>query len=38
MLGCTHFPYLSGALRAYTRLPLLDPAEKMVRLLLAPSV
>lgn len=36
VLGCTHFPYLSRALRAYTRLPLLDPAEKMVRLLLAP--
>ena len=33
VLGCTHFPYLSGALGAYTKLPLLDPAEEMVRLL-----
>ena len=36
VLGCTHFPYLKKALRNYTGLPLLDPAEKMVRLLLAP--
>lgn len=35
LLGCTHFPYIAAALRAYTRLPLLDPAEEMVRLLLA---
>ena len=33
VLGCTHFPYLTAALRAYTALPLLDPAEEMVRLL-----
>lgn len=33
VLGCTHFPYLTNALRAYTDLPLLDPAEEMVRLL-----
>jgi glutamate racemase len=31
VLGCTHFPYLTDALRAYTSLPLLDPAEEMVR-------
>ena len=31
VLGCTHFPYLTDALRAYTPLPLLDPAEEMVR-------
>ena len=31
VLGCTHFPYLTEALRTYTRLPLLDPAEEMVR-------
>ena len=31
VLGCTHFPYLTDALRAYTTLPLLDPAEEMVR-------
>ena len=31
VLGCTHFPYLTEALRAYTDLPLLDPAEEMVR-------
>ena len=34
VLGCTHFPYVSEALSACTRLPLLDPAEDMVRLLL----
>lgn len=34
VLGCTHFPYLTPALGAYTALPLLDPAEEMVRLLL----
>ena len=34
VLGCTHFPYLAGALGACTSLPLLDPAEEMVRLLL----
>lgn len=31
VLGCTHFPYLTDALRGYTALPLLDPAEEMVR-------
>ncbi len=35
VLGCTHFPYVSGALRKSTTLPLIDPAEDMVRLLLA---
>ena len=34
VLGCTHFPYLTAALGAYTKLPLLDPAEEMLRLLL----
>ena len=34
VLGCTHFPYLTDALRAYTPLPLLDPAEEMVRQLM----
>lgn len=33
VLGCTHFPYFKGALAARTSLPLLDPAEEMVRLL-----
>ena len=37
VLGCTHFPYLTETLRGFTRLPLLDPAEEMVRLLLAPE-
>ena len=37
VLGCTHFPYLTVALGSYTRLPLLDPAEEMVRLLLRPE-
>lgn len=31
VLGCTHFPYLTDALRTYTTLPLLNPAEEMVR-------
>ena len=31
VLGCTHFPYLTDTLRAYTTLPLLEPAEEMVR-------
>jgi len=35
VLGCTHFPYLTKALGAYTKLTLLDPAEEMVRLLCA---
>ena len=34
VLGCTHFPYVSEALRAITRLPLIDPAEDMVRILI----
>ena len=37
VLGCTHFPYLTGALGRYTRLPLLDPAEEMVCLLCRPE-
>lgn len=31
VLGCTHFPYFKGALAARTSLPLIDPAEEMVR-------
>ena len=34
LLGCTHFPYISGALASVTRLPIIDPAEEMVKLLL----
>ena len=33
VLGCTHFPYLTAVLGAYTGLTLLDPAEEMVRIL-----
>ena len=33
VLGCTHFPYLTAVLGAYTGLKLLDPAEEMVRIL-----
>lgn len=36
VLGCTHFPCLREALAQHTRLALLDPAEEMLRLLLAP--
>lgn len=35
LLGCTHFPYLKAALAERTALPILDPAEEMVRLLTA---
>ena len=31
VLGCTHFPYFRAALAARTSLPLIDPAEEMVR-------
>ena len=34
LLGCTHFPYFKEALAARTELPLLDPAEEMVRRIL----
>lgn len=34
ILGCTHFPYFKAALAAQTSLPLIDPAEEMVRLLI----
>lgn len=35
VLGCTHFPYYKEALAKQTALPLIDPAEEMLRLLLA---
>jgi glutamate racemase len=35
VLGCTHFPYLAEELRGRSALPMLDPAEEMIRLLLA---
>ena len=31
VLGCTHFPYFKEALAKRTSLPLIDPAEEMVR-------
>ena len=31
VLGCTHFPYFKEALAKRTSLPLMDPAEEMVR-------
>ena len=31
VLGCTHFPYFRAALAAKTELPLIDPAEEMVK-------
>ena len=31
VLGCTHFPYFKAALAERTSLPLIDPAEEMVR-------
>lgn len=33
VLGCTHFPYFKTALTARTSLPLIDPADEMIRLL-----
>ena len=33
ILGCTHFPYVKQALQAQTSLPLIDPAEEMIRML-----
>jgi glutamate racemase len=33
ILGCTHFPYVKQALQTQTTLPLIDPAEEMIRLL-----
>ena len=33
LLGCTHFPYFKEALGRRTRLPILDPAQEMLRLL-----
>ena len=35
VLGCTHFPYFQAALAKRTELPLIDPAEEMVRRILA---
>ena len=35
VLGCTHFPHFKDALAERTALPLVDPAEEMVRMLLA---
>ena len=34
LLGCTHFPYLTEALKALTDLPIIDPAEEMYKNLL----
>lgn len=36
VLGCTHFPYVRGALQSRTALPVLDPAERLAELALAP--
>jgi len=33
LLGCTHFPYFKEELARRTALPLIDPAEEMLRLL-----
>lgn len=35
ILGCTHFPYFKKELAQHTSLPLIDPAEEMIRLLVA---
>ena len=36
VLGCTHFPYVKQALERRTALPVLDPAERLAELVLAP--
>jgi len=33
ILGCTHFPYVKKALQQKISLPLIDPAEEMIRML-----
>lgn len=33
VLGCTHFPYCKNALKQQVEIPLIDPAEEMIRLL-----
>lgn len=33
LLGCTHFPYCKEELSRHTSLPLIDPADEMLRLL-----
>jgi len=33
VLGCTHFPYCKEALKQRTTLPLIDPADEMIRML-----
>ncbi len=35
LLGCTHFPYLKEELEKVTQIPVLDPADRMLQLLLA---
>ena len=35
ILGCTHFPYFKKELAQHTTLPLIDPTEEMIRLLMA---
>ena len=35
LLGCTHFPYFKAALASRASLPLIDPAEEMLRALMA---
>ncbi len=35
ILGCTHFPYLKAELKALQILPIIDPADRMIELLLA---
>lgn len=34
ILGCTHFPYLKNVLKSVAKVPLIDPAEDMLRELL----
>ena len=34
ILGCTHFPYFKKELAKKTSLPLIDPAEEMIRMLM----
>lgn len=34
ILGCTHFPYICEALKKYTSIPIIDPAELMYEMLI----
>ncbi len=38
LLGCTHFPYLKEELEKATKIPVLDPADRLLQLLMAAKI